>query len=198
MEWPLAPTSEPAQEPLTLDEARQHCAITQVDDNALVLAYLTAARQAAETALQRGLFTQTRVVQCSNFAETVWLPYAAPLQSVTSIQYYDANDVSQTLDSSYYVVETQGEPGCVSRAPAMAWPSLSAERRMPVTITYVCGWTDPALIPESIKQGIRYYVAALDADRTGAGDGEAGRKAAEQVWMTAGPVYWREPETCRV
>ena len=74
MEWPLAPTSEPAQEPLTLDEAKQHCAIAQVDDNALVLAYLTAARQAAETALQRGLFTQTRVVQCSNFAETVWLP----------------------------------------------------------------------------------------------------------------------------
>ena len=96
-----------------------------------------------------------------------------------------------------YVVDTTSEPGCISRAATYSWPTLSPERRMPIVITYVVGWTDPALIPELIKQGLRYHIAASDADRTGAGDGDAGRRAAAAVWAMAGPVYWREPETCR-
>ena len=194
-DWTLV--TPPTQEPITLDEAKLHCSVTQDDENALIEAYIGAARQAAEAYLSRGLFTQTWTAQFSTWAETFWLPMAAPLQSITDVKYYDGNDALQTLSSSYYVVDTTSEPGCISRAATYAWPTLSAERRMPIQITYVVGWTDVALIPELIKQGMRYHIAASDADRTGAGDGDAGRRAAAAVWAMVGPVYWREPESCR-
>ena len=124
-DWTLV--TPPAQEPISLAEAKLHCSVTQDDENALIAAYITAARQAAEAYLSRGLFTQTWKAQFSTWAETFWLPMAAPLQSITHVKYYDANDTLQTLSSSYYVVDTTSEPGCISRAATYSWPSLSAD-----------------------------------------------------------------------
>lgn len=198
--WTSTPTAEPLQEPLTLDEAKLHCSIGQDDDNALIDAFIRSAREAAESFLSRGLFTQTRVVTYSAFADEMWLPFAAPLQNDANadpstapvVQYYDANDTLQTLSSTVYTVDATCEPGRILRAPNQAWPSVSPDRAMPVVITYVCGWSDLALIPERIKLGMRLHIAASDADRV-----NPNYAAAEAQWEGAGRVYWREPELCR-
>jgi uncharacterized phiE125 gp8 family phage protein len=194
--WTTHPTTAPMQEPLTLDEAKSHCSITQDDDNALVNAYLMAAREAAEQYMGRALFTQTRTLKLSDFADVIWLPYAAPLQSVTSVQYYDADGSQQTLSTTYYEVDTTCEPGRVIRKPDQDWPEVQSDKLMPVTITYVCGWSSVDSIPELIKQGMRLSIASMDQDRTGI-DSSNSRRAAESLWSLAGCVHWREPELCR-
>ncbi len=194
-EWTLV--TGPVQEPLTLDEAKAHCAISQDDDNALVNAYLMAARGAAEQYLNRALFTQTWKLQLSDFADVIWLPMAAPLQSVTSVQYYATDGTLTTLSGGTYMVDTTSEPGRITRAPNQVWPATQADRLVTVIVTYMCGWSSVDDIPELIKHGIRMAIAQADADRTGGTvEAAASGKAAAACWDMAGRVYWREPAHC--
>lgn len=192
-EWALV--TSPAQEPLSVDEAKLQASITQHDDNLLIAAYIRSAREAGQNFLNRAFFTQTWKLQLAWFDDVIWLPMAAPLQSTPTpptVQYYDENGTLQTLATTYYDVDTTSEPGRIVRKPNQTYPSVQSDRLRPVIITYVCGWSTVDDIPEPIKQGMRVYVAALDADRL---DAEAARKAAEILWIQAGQVFWRPP-TC--
>lgn len=197
--------SEPKLEPLTIAEAKQHCAISQDDENAVLYRYIIAARMAAEQYLGRGLYTQTRKVQAPDFADVIYLPYAAPLQNDSGaspstapvVQYYDTNGTLQTLASSYYTVDTTSLPGRIVRAPNQSWPAVQSDRLVTVIVTYVCGWTSVEAIPELIKQGMRLHIAAADADRVGGTEeAKAGRKAAQSMWNLYGRVFWMDPEPC--
>jgi uncharacterized phiE125 gp8 family phage protein len=190
-------TVDPTVEPITLSDAKVHLRMTHVEEDGLVRSYLIAAREAAEEALQRGLVTQTWQLTLDAFAEIIWLPMAAPLQSVTTVEYYNNDGVLTTLDPSFYTVDTVARPGRITRAPGMTWPSLESDRRSGcVVITYVVGWLSTADIPERYKQGMRLYLAACDVNREGPGDA---RLSAEQIaapcWSDR--VHWIPPqESC--
>jgi uncharacterized phiE125 gp8 family phage protein len=195
-DWVLV--TAPAQEPISLDEAKLHAGIVQDDDNLLTAAYLKAARLSCESYLGRGLFTQTMRAQFSAFADILWLPLAAPLQNDPNanpstapvVQYYDDAGVLQTLATSYYVVDTTSTPGRIVRAPNQTWPSVQGDRLAgSVVVTYVVGWTSVDDIPEDIKQGIRVYVAGFDGNRVDV----VSEKAARACWLGAGQVFWRPP-----
>lgn len=191
-EWTLQ--TGPSEEPITVDQAKRQARINHDEEDALVQSYITAARQEAEDYLGRGLLTQTWVFTLDQWAERIWLPMAAPLQTVTTVKYYDTAGAQQTLAASFYTVDLVSRPGRIVRAPGQTWPSLQSDRRSGrVEITYVVGWTSKALIPERILQGIRSYVGYLDSDREGLDpDGDKARCAAEACWSDR--VYWKPPE----
>jgi uncharacterized phiE125 gp8 family phage protein len=193
-DWSLV--AAPAQEPLTIAEAKAQASMVSDDDNALINAYIASARQQAESYLGRGLLTQTWQVQLSGFADVIWLPRAAPLQTVSSVKYYDTAGVLQTLATSFYTVDAISEPGRIVRAPNQSWPAVQVDRLAPVLITYVCGWNNTSDIPELIKHGMRLYVSYCDADRMGDVGAETARKAAESCWRAYGQVFWRPPQLC--
>ncbi len=191
--WSLV--TGPAVEPVTLAEVKAQARIADTNSDTVLALYIQAAREAAERYMNRGLYTQTWKLVLDRFYEEIQLPRAAPLQSVTSITYYDTDAVSQTLSSTIYTVDTVSRPGRVVRASDQSWPALQSDRLAgKVTITYVIGWTSTALIPERIKQGIRLYVTGLDRDRDGSGAGETSRKAAQSCWDDQ--VAWSEPSDC--
>jgi uncharacterized phiE125 gp8 family phage protein len=188
-DWILV--TPPTEEPLSLIEAKGHIVVSHDDDDDVIEGYIRAARQAAEDYRQAALFTQTWKLQLPAFADVMYLPMAAPLQSVTSVEYYDATTGTLTvLATSYYDTDTTSTPGRVVRKPDQSWPSIQSDRQVGVIITYVCGYADLALIPDSVKQGMRVYLAGLDADRT---DPSASIKAAEAMWSQAGIVRWIPP-----
>jgi uncharacterized phiE125 gp8 family phage protein len=190
----------PAVEPINLIAAKAQARITHENSDELLSGYITMAREAAEDYMARGLFTQTWQLVRDRFADVMSLPMAAPLQNdalaspstAPVVQYYDVNGVLQTLATTFYTVDTVSRPGRIVRAPAQAWPALQADRLSgAVLITYVVGWTDVADIPERIKQGIKMYVAYLDADREGMHDYAAqARASAEACWSDR--VYYVE------
>lgn len=190
-QWSLV--TAPILEPLTLTEAKLQAKITQTNDDSLITSYIQAAREAAETCLARGLITQTWKLELDRWADVIFLPMAAPLQSVTTVKYYDTAGVQQTLATSGYTVDTGSRPGRVVRAPDQSWPALQADRlSSAVVITYVVGWTTAALVPERIKQGLRLHVTYMDCDREGLSEyGERARQAAEACWDDR--VRWIEP-----
>jgi uncharacterized phiE125 gp8 family phage protein len=190
-----ARTVAPTQEPLSLDEAKTHAKITQDEDDAAVYRFIKSARETCEDYMGRGLLTQTWQLSLSEFADVIYLPMAAPLQSVSTVQYYDVNGALQTLSSSYYVVETSTRPGRIVLAAGQAWPGIQWSRLAArVVITYVVGWTAPTSVPERIKQGLRMYVAYLDCDREGLEpDRDRVLKAAQCCWDDR--VQWIDPSS---
>lgn len=186
----------PTLEPLELDDLKAHLRITDAANDVLVDSYGRAAREEAEAYMGRGLLTQTWKYVLQDFAPVMPLPMAAPLQSVTSVKYYDTDGTLQTLATSVYDVDTLARPGAVVLKPDQTWPSLQSTRlHWRVEIIYVVGWTTADAVPERIKQGIRLFVAYLDLDRDGfATQALAARQAAERCW--ADRVTWLPPRWC--
>ncbi len=192
-DWPPMPSirvsyqlvTGPTTEPITLVEAKAQARITDTNSDTLLGTYIAAARHRAEQVLGYGLYTQTWRCDLSSFAEVIPLPMALQLQSITSVKYYDADGVLQTLSSTYYEMDTVRRPACLVRAANVSWPTLQADKRTGrVQITYVVGWTTTAAIPDIIKQGIKLYVTYLDADRDGLETQAAqAAAAAERCWL---------------
>lgn len=190
-EWTLV--TAPTSEPITLAQAKEQARITHDSEDDLLLSYIATAREQGELYMGRGFLTQTWKLTLDEFAEIIWLPMAAPLQSVTSVQYYDSDGTLQTLASSYYVVDTTSQPGRIVRAANMSWPSTHPDRLSGrVVITYIVGWATEEAVPSRIKQGIKLYVTALDADRSGdTVEFERSEQAAKRCWSDR--VVWLPP-----
>src|SRR5262245_14803327 len=102
----LVRLSGPQGEPVSLDEARQHLRVTDPVDDGIILGQLAAAREWCETWTGRSFLTQTWRLTLDVFppgapsaqwaewsdwtnAGPIYLPRAAPLQAVSSVQYAD-------------------------------------------------------------------------------------------------------------
>lgn len=190
--WTLV--TGPTAEPISLDEAKQHARITDDNSNLVVLSYITTAREAAEAYMGRGILTQTWKLLLDGFANTMPLPMAAPLQSITSVKYYDTAGVQQTLATSVYDLDPVSRPGAVVLKVGQTWPSTQSGRiNGVVEIVYVVGWTSAVAVPERIKQGLKQYVAYLDLDRDGMEERALeAMQAAERCWSDR--IYWTSPQ----
>lgn len=189
-----AVSTPPTWEPLTVAEAKAQIRSVQDQENGVVQGYIRAARHAAEEHLGVYLPTQTITLALSDFADCIPLPMAAPLQSVTSVKYYDTNGTQQTLSASIYTVDTSSRPGRVALAADQSWPELQSNRLASrVEIIYVAGYTAPNLIPPSVLQGMRILIGNMDADRDGMEAGtEQAMRVAKTFWTDR--VFWVPPD----
>lgn len=96
------------------------------------------------------------------FPKVIRLP-KAPLQSVTSILYYDQTDTQVTWATSNYSVDTKREPGrIVPKVWFPDWrvfpvyPPLSYRVSPKIEVLFVAGWTT---VPALVKQGILLLAA---------------------------------------
>lgn len=186
-------TVAPLDLPLSIEEAKAQARVI-ADEDTLIDSYIRTATEAAEAFMGRGLLTQTWKLLLDGFANVMPLPMAAPLQSVTSVKYYDDAGAQQTLSTSFYDVDLVSRPGTVVLKPDQSWPSWQSTRlNGSVEIIYVVGWVSPDLVPQRIRQGIAQYVAYLYLDREGMESGALNAKdAAERCW--ADRIWWSAPQ----
>lgn len=189
--WTLV--TAPVQEPISLADAKAQARITDDHSNDLLRSYIQAAREEAERQMGRGLYTQTWKMLLDDWANVIPLPMAGPLQSVTSVKYYDGDGALQTLATSVYDTDLVSEPGRVVLKPGQSWPSTQSEKRNGrIEITYVVGYATVSSIPERWKQGIKLWVTYLDLDRDGMEEGASrARVSAENCWNDR--VEWIPP-----
>jgi len=76
-----------------------------------------------------------------------------PVQSVTSLKYFDQNGVLQTWDSSNYTVAQ--EKICPNVGIGPVWP-MTDRRQDCIQITYVCGQESLASVPSQLQLAILY------------------------------------------
>lgn len=137
---------------------------------------ITAARSIAERKTGRALITQTWEQVLDAFP--IGLPNALllgkmPIQSVTSLKFYDSNGTLQTLDSSKYVLDADTQPGWLLPVLNVDWPN-TADVANAVIARFVVGYgASGASVPREILMWISAQVKAAYDNPSGLLDGEA-------------------------
>jgi len=157
MAWKV--TTAPATEIWTVSEVKDYLKVDTSADDTLISTLIQSARQAAESYLNQALITQTITEKLDRLSNPLLYLSVSPVISVSSFQYADSNNSTQTFDAANYVVDTFNKPARLSVAFGKSWPTLYGNIN-DVTITYTAGYsTQPSGVPYQIRQAILMMVA---------------------------------------
>jgi len=153
-------TSGPALEPVSLDEAKAHLRIDHGDEDVLISSLVTAARIHLETMLGLAFITQQWNVVLDRWPDTpeMVLPLA-PVQAITGISLYDAEDAASVIAPSNYSLDALSEPA------RLIWRGISV-RPSPgrsyngIEISLTAGFgASTSDVPQPLRQAILLMVA---------------------------------------
>jgi uncharacterized phiE125 gp8 family phage protein len=162
----------PTQEPVTLEELREHARVTHRADDAVLMGLITTARLWVEDYTRRALLTQTLDVSYNEIPSDgapLQLP-RTPLQSVTSVTSYTAAHVAATLSSAAYYLDTVGVPARLVLNDGYSWPSDLRDVNA-VVVRGVFGYATPSAVPEPLRRTVlllagHWYDAGRDVVMT--------------------------------
>lgn len=157
-------TAEPSVEPLTLTEAKAHLRVDFTDDDTYIDTIIKSARKVCEKYCNIVFITQTWRQNENNFGAYIDLS-VSPVQSVTTIKYYDTAEVQQTLATANYQVDTLSDTGAIYEGVTLGFPSISSNTINPIEVIYVCGYGLAVSVPEDIKAAILLMISHLYENR---------------------------------
>lgn len=133
---------------------------------------ITAARVAAEQRTGRALINQTWERVLDGFPAREIELGMMPVQSITSVKYYDTDGVLQTMDAADYTLDADTLPGLVFPAYNVTWPS-TYDVPNAVIVRFVTGYgAARATVPAQIRQWICAQVKASFDNPAGLLDGK--------------------------
>jgi len=148
----------PADEPVTLADAKAFIRVEHADDDDVIAALIAAARIHVEAQTRRALVTQTW-----RLTRDVWpesgrlLVLPVPLVSLVAARVYRADGTAQTIDPAAFTVDTAAAPAVLNFARgALAAPGRVAGG---IEIDVTCGYGDADDVPAPLRQAIRMLVA---------------------------------------
>lgn len=149
----------PAEEPVTLAEAKAWLKVDGADEDALIATLITAARLHLESVTGRALLTQSwrLVLDAWPAGGEVRLP-VAPLSELTAIRAFDEDGDEHAIGLAQFLVGPGGAPArLVLPATVAGMPVL--RQRFGIEIDYVAGFGDAADVPQELKQALLVLVA---------------------------------------
>lgn len=154
-------TEPPAEEPVSLPDAKTHLRIEpdDVDEDAYLTALIAAARGYGEDFTRRRFVTQAWSLTLDGFprGNQIVLP-GPPLRSVASVKYFDTTGVEATFQAADYIVDADSEPGRIVLAYARRWPAVVLRPANGVVVTFEAGYGNALAVPKGIKQAILLLV----------------------------------------
>lgn len=153
----------PGIEPVTLAEAKAQTRVLHDSEDALLNAYIAAARQHAEEYTKRSLITQTWRATWDSFeGPRLYLP-RPPILTVEAVAYTDYDGAEQALAD--YQTSLAGVRPFVTPAYGGDWP-LAREIPGAVSVTYTAGYGATAeSVPQAIRLAILMLVGSYYANR---------------------------------
>ena len=177
---PLQLVTPPAEEPVSLIDAKLHLRVDFDEDDTLIASLITAARLAAETLTGRQFTTARWKMVLDSFpgpslmgvpaGQTFTLPGHAilllkcPVQAVVAIRYLDMGAVLQTMPAATYTVDNACEPARITPVFGQIWP-ICLPQIGAVSVIFDAGYGSAAQVPEGIKSWIKLRVGSLYAHR---------------------------------
>jgi uncharacterized phiE125 gp8 family phage protein len=150
-------TTPPTQEPISVDAMRQFIGITQAGETSrdeIIASRIISARLWCEYFTNSHIMATTLTGYASQFADCC-IDLNMPLVAVNSIKYLDTNGTEQTLANTEYQVDTVSHR--VIPAYGKTWPTARVQANS-VRIEYVSGYASAAVVPEPIKEAIKFVV----------------------------------------
>ena len=177
---PLQLVTPPAEEPVSLIDAKLHLRVDFDEDDTLIASLITAARLAAETLTGRQFTTARWKMVLDSFpgpslmgvpagqpftlpGHAILLP-KCPVQSVVSINYLDMGAVEQTMPAATYTVDNACEPARITPVFGQIWP-ICLPQIGAVSVIFDAGYGTAAEVPQGIKSWIKLRVGSLYAHR---------------------------------
>ena len=143
---------------VSVDDCKLDLRIEHAIDDALILSYINAASKYAREVVGRRLISETIKYSIKDFCGVLELPFT-PVSEIVEIQYFDADDVSQTLSiTDFYLYNFDNKTELVFKADVVI-PSVF-DRRDGVNISFITGFgANSSDIPATITRAIRLLVA---------------------------------------
>jgi len=151
-------TTPPAQEPVTLDEARAHLRVTASDEDTAIARLVATARAHVERATGRALLTQGWRLYLDAWppGRVVRLP-VAPVRSIEAVTVYDGDGVPETLSASALTLDGAGTPPRLKVALGATPPGQGLNG---IEIDFTAGYGASATdVPAPLVQAILMLVA---------------------------------------
>tara|TARA_Y100000310_G_scaffold318172_1_gene371904 strand:- start:47 stop:640 length:594 start_codon:yes stop_codon:yes gene_type:complete len=128
-------------------------------DDDLILSYINASSKLASEITGRKLISETikYSIESAESNGGVTLPFN-PVSSVTEIQYFDTDNVSQALDVNDFYLYNFDDKSVLCPKEGIVWPTVN-DRRDAINITFVAGYgLNSSDIPVTITRAIRLLV----------------------------------------
>jgi uncharacterized phiE125 gp8 family phage protein len=168
-------TSAAPTELLVVGDVKRYLRISHASEDEDLARWITAARVAVEAHTGLAVGDRALTFYRSKFPpgrDPLSLPMA-PANSLTSVNYLDEDEASQSIAVGVVSLRNTDQPELV---PDSEWPGTSVYHNDAVTIVYDGGYT-AATAPPGIKMAMLHYVAAAYEYR-----GETG--AAEETFFS--------------
>lgn len=146
-------TTPPTEYPVTLTEAKAQCRVDGSAEDTYITGLIAAATDYVEQYTSHSIMEQTLQLSMDAFTDTIMLR-RGPVQSVTSVEYYDANGDLQTASSGDYTLDNTHDPAWIVLNSGASWPT-TLDGVNAVVIEYVTGFT---ITPPAIKHAILLLV----------------------------------------
>jgi uncharacterized phiE125 gp8 family phage protein len=147
----LEVTVQPAIEPVTLEQVKEHLSWDNDHFDAWISERITAARIQFEMETRVPLITRTVTYFGDSFSDVIEL--MPKLRSVNTVKYIDVNGDQQTVDPTVYDIDTKGIVGSIYPAYNKCWPCARYHKNS-VEIEFTAGFGGFGSVPENIQQAI--------------------------------------------
>lgn len=145
---------------MTAAEIEAHLHLDESIGFSYIEARIAGAREWVEQYTGRRLVTQTTELQADGWGRDEVLSLrVAPVQSVDSVKYDDADDAEQTLLATEYWADIQSAPCRITIKDQ--WPSLQAGKPASVRVRMTTGYGAASAVPSAIKIAIEMIVGHL-------------------------------------
>jgi uncharacterized phiE125 gp8 family phage protein len=156
----------PAEEPVSVAEAKAHLRVSTAADDALIGSLIVAAREHVEARCRRALMTQVWDLYLDAFPAGEEIELAMPpLRAVESVTFFRDDGTSGTVAALDYVVDTASEPGRVRLVEGASWPSAELRVVNGFQVRFSAGYGGASAVPQGIKQALLLLVGALYENR---------------------------------
>ena len=156
----------PAIEPISLEELKLFGRIDGTDEDALILGFIEAARQACENYLGRALIEHSITLQMDEWPDIVVELPRPPLISITAVETLTEDNVATVYDSTNYYIVTTGSPGLLIIKNGATPPENSSRYYRGYQIRYKAGYgSSRADVPRVIREALKLWTMDIYENR---------------------------------
>ena len=162
--YSITKTAEPAIEPVSLSEAKEHLRITNSNDDSFINRLITSARQISENFTGLGFIQQSYSIFIDEFPKSgvIKIP-KQPFLSLQAINIYDASDNFVAEDLNLYSIDQI--QGRIVLKDGYIVP-IAKRKVNGIEISFNVGYgANASDVPEDIKTAILLLVASMYENR---------------------------------
>ena len=150
-------------EPVTIDDARDHCRVTVTTDDSYLEALVAVAREKIEYDTKRCIVESDFLGYLHKFPAGDIIIQQSPVSAISKVEYLDGGSYSEWATAKWGK-DLVGQPARLCPVNGESWPDADTALNT-VKITFVAGYASAAAVPQRIKQAIKLLVGHWYANR---------------------------------